>query len=182
MHFRPLTLFLTVSLFIATLYADPILNIDQPIRTLKVTNEQLKNAITNAAQEQKWVVTPEGEGQMSATYHKSDYMAKIAIKYAPTFYTINYADSKRMRYKVTSIHPTYNKLIKALQANIIRNLKAGNFETADTATQIPVSTGAVPLQEDDITVKLIKIKELYDKNLITEKEYDEKRKALIEAY
>lgn len=140
MNFKPLALLFVFALMANTLFADPILNIDQPIRTLKVSSEQMKNAIVNAAQEQKWVVTSEGEGQMSATYHERDYMAKIAIKYAPTFYTINYADSERMRYKGTSIHPTYNKLIKALQVNIIRNLKAGNFGTQAGATVVALPT------------------------------------------
>ncbi len=126
---KSLILLLTLMLSANVLYADPILNVDQPIRTLKVTNEQMQNAITDAAKEQGWVMTPEGDGQMSVTYHKSDYMAKIAVKYAPTFYTINYADSERMRYKGTSIHPTYTKLIKTLQNNIIRNLKTGDFAT-----------------------------------------------------
>ena len=140
MKSKSLIVLFVLSLFVNALHADTILNIDQPIRTLKVSSEQMKNAIVNAAQQQKWVVTPEGDGQMSATYHERDYMAKIAIKYAPTFYTINYADSKRMRYKGTSIHPTYNKLIKALQANIITNLKAGNFATVAGATPVAVSS------------------------------------------
>lgn len=124
---------LTFALLSSTLYADPILNIEQPIRTLKISDEQMKNAIVNAAQAQNWIVTPLGDGQLSATYRKRDYMAKISIRYAPTFYTINYADSVRMSYKGNSIHPTYNKLIKALQLNIISNLKAGNFATKRAA-------------------------------------------------
>ncbi len=306
-----LLLLFAVILFTKALQADAILNIDQPIRSLKVSSEQMQNAIINAAKEQQWSVTVESEGQLSAVYTKSDYMAKIAIKYAPTFYTINYADSKRMRYDGKSIHPTYNKLIKALQANIIRNLKSGDFETvAGTAATVSTavtcedsfkiegdlwsgrvfkadrqiddilkneavtqaaalimaqgfvinsstpelgvisasetkrdgrvfplnmmfteidsgllgsisistpsgsstsadgmkkymcdilndikSTGhrpksaqavtapaAVPPQGDDVPTKLVKIKKLYEDGLITQKEYDAKRKALIEAY
>ena len=182
MTFKTIALLFALSLLAGTLYADPILNIDQPIRTLKVSSEQMKTAIVNAAQEQKWAVTPEGGGQMSATYHERDYMAKIAIKYAPTFYTINYADSTRMRYKGTSIHPTYNKLIKALQANIIRNLKAGNFTMQTTASVPAAETVVSAKQEDDVRTKLVKIKKLHEDGLITQQEYDEKRKALIKAY
>ena len=179
MKLKSLVLLFAVTLFTSALYAEAVLNIDQPIRSLKVTNEQMKSAIVNAAQEQRWSVTPEGEGQMSATYHERDYMAKISIKYAPTFYTVNYADSKRMRYKGTSIHPTYNKLIKALQANIIRNLKSGDFTTeADVA---PV-TDAPAKQEDNIRTKLVKIKKLHEDGLITKEEYDAKRKVLIDSY
>ena len=181
MKLRSLALLFIFSLFANALYADTILNIDQPIKSLKVSSEQMKNAIVNAAQEQNWVVTPEGAGQLSATYHKSDYMAKITIKYAPTFYTINYADSVRMSYMGTNIHPTYNKLIKTLQANIIRNLKTGDFTAkADTAT---AEESAAPIkQEDDVRAKLVKIKKLHEDGLITKKEYDAKRKSLIEAY
>ncbi len=127
-----------------SLYADAILNINQPIRTLRVTSEQLQVAITLAAEKQKWNVTQIRRGELSATYHKSDYMAKITIKYAPTYYTINYSDSKRMRYTGTTIHPTYTKLIKALQKNIIQNLKSGNFGTP-TIRQV-ASTGPATCQ------------------------------------
>ncbi|MGB5966082.1 MAG: SHOCT domain-containing protein [Sulfurimonadaceae bacterium] len=179
MKLKSLVLLFVLTLFANVLCADAILNIDQPIRSLKVSSDQMKSAIVNAAQEQRWVVTAEGDGQLSATYHKSDYMAKIAIKYAPTFYTINYTDSKRMRYNGTSIHPTYNKLIKALQANIIRNLKAGDFTTEAGVTTV---TDAPAKQEDDIRTKLVKIKKLHEDGLITKEEYDAKRKVLIDSY
>ena len=178
MKLKSLVLLVVVLLTSSALYADPILNIDQPIRTLKVTNEQMKSAIITAAEEQKWVIIPDGEGRLSATYRKSDYMAKIAIKYAPTFYTINYADSVRMRYKGTTVHPTYNKLINALQASIIRNLKSGNFTAKSSEKEVVVP--AKP--EEDIKTKLQKIKTLHEEGLITQEEYDAKRKALIESY
>lgn len=167
------TLLSLLFLSTAALHADAILNVDQPIRTLELSNAQIKSAIVNAALEQHWAVIPEGDGRLSATYRRSNYMAKIAIIYAPTFYTISYADSKNMRYKGTTIHPTYNRLIKELQANIVRNLKSGNYASkADTTTDV----------DDDIRVKLEKIKKLYDDGLISTEEYESKRKTLIEAY
>jgi len=181
MHKKILLFILTISFFSTTLLADPILNIEQPIKTLKITNAQMKSVIEDAAKEQNWLVTPLGEGQLSATYNKRDYMAKISIRYAPTFYTINYADSTRMRYKGTSIHPTYNKLIKALQANIVRNLKTGNF-TNKTTTVDANSTQSATVNNDSIRTKLSNIKKLHEDGLITQQEYDVKRKALIEAY
>ncbi len=181
MNLKPFLQLFAVIFFTQVLQADAILNIDQPIRNLKVNSEQMQNAIVNAAKEQQWVVTTQGEGQLNAIYTKSDYMAKIAIKYAPTFYTINYADSARMRYDGKSIHPTYNKLIKALQANIIRNLKSGDFDMQPEVTAVTTSTLPVQ-QEDDIRTKLLNVKKLYDDGLITQDEYDAKRKALIEAY
>ena len=182
MHKKLLLLILTLSLVSTTLFADPILNIEQPIRTLKVTSEQMKGAIDKAATAQEWVVTPLGEGQLSATYRKRDYMAKIAIRYSPTFYTINYADSTRMRYTGTTIHPTYNKLIKALQLNIINNLKTGNFATQQAIPTQATTTTSVKSEETDIRTKLKNIKTLFVDGLITQEEYNAKRKALIESY
>jgi hypothetical protein len=166
-------------LLLATaIHADSVLNIYQPIKTLKISNEQLRSAIINAAQTQHWQVTAESEGALSARYQKSDYMAKIAIKYAPTYYSINYADSRRMRYDGRTIHPTYNRLIKALQAGIVKNLKAGNF-AAQAGSSAPASaTGP----EDELRRKLLKIKALYEEGLITKDEYDAKRKSIIETY
>ena len=134
----------------SSLNADTIINVDQPIRTLKISSAQLQSAISRAAQTQNWKVKKEREGELSATYHKSDYMAKISIRYAPTYYTINYSDSKRMRYTGTTIHPTYNRLIKALQKNIIKNLKSGNFETASSNSNAPVSCQGTFEVEGDI--------------------------------
>jgi len=124
---RLLLLFFISIFFSISLYAEAVLNIDQPIKTLKISDYQLKSAIVKACQNQNWNVRDGGEGRLSATFYKSNYMAKINIRYAPSFYTLEYADSKRMRYDGKNIHPTYNRLIKALQANIIRNLKTGNY-------------------------------------------------------
>ena len=165
-------------LLATAIHADSVLNIYQPIKTLKISNEQMRSAIINAAQTQQWQVTAEGEGALSALYQKSDYTAKIAIKYAPTFYSINYADSTRMRYDGKTIHPTYNRLIKALQAGIIKNLKAGNFAPQAGSSAPASETGA----EDELRRKLVKIKALYEEGLITKDEYDTKRKSIIDTY
>ncbi len=116
---------------------------------------------------------------MRATYHMSDYIAEVSIKYASTFYTINYADSKRMRYKRGSIHPTYNNLIKALQANIIRNLKPGNYTAQNSIAAPSTSTSSV---QDDARAKLLKLQKPHEDGLITKEEYEAKCKVLIESY
>ena len=178
MKLASLVTLLLLALLAGTLHADAILKINQPIRTLKVSNEQMRSAIVNAALAQQWQVTPEGENELSATYQKSDYMAKVAIRYAPTFYSIDYADSKRMRYDGRTIHPTYNKLIRALQAEIIKNLKTGNFATHASSDTPAEESG----QEDELRTKLIKIKKLHEEGLITREEYDAKRRSILDSY
>lgn len=169
MKHNTLVLFFTLVSLLSPLFADPILTIEQPIRQTKITNEQLKDAIISAATEQQWSIMPDGS-DLIATYRESNYMAKIRISYSPTGYTIDYADSKKLRYNGNDIHPTYNRLIKALQANIVRNIKSIQQPTADTG------------HEDDIRSRLRKLKELYEETLITQEEYDAKRKELLDSY
>ena len=172
-----LFLVLVMGITSPTLLAEPIINVEQPIKRWEMTSEQMKSIITLAAEKQGWVVTPLKENQLSASYHYSNYMAQISIHYTPDFYTIDYADSTRMRYKGNSIHPTYNRLIKALQANIVHNIKTGGFKMKTVVLQDTNST-----TKDTIRMKLTNIKKLYEEGLITEKEYDTKRKVLIESY
>ena len=166
------------------LHAEAILNVNQPIKKLKISNAQLQSVIIEAFKTQNWIVISEHNRTIRAIYRESDYMAQVKIKYAPTFYTINYADSDHMRYEGTSIHPRYNELIKALQINIVRNLKSENFDTISLTKSSPevVQPKEPAVSHESIRYKLENIKKLYEDSLITEDEYDLKRKALIEAY
>jgi len=163
-------LFLILSLLLTPLFADTVLSIDQPIRNTDITHEQLKDAIIGAATEQQWSIMPEGS-TLIATYRNSDYMASVRITYSPTGYTINYADSQRLHYDGRDIHPTYNRLIKRLQAGIVRNIKS-----------IQQRYGAVTLEDEAIRSRLRKLKEFYEEALITKEEYDAKRKELLDSY
>ena len=182
MKFNALILFFALGFFANVLGAETVLNIHQPVRNLQVTDEQMRQAIVNAANAQQWQVTSEAPGLLSAVYRKSDYMAKITINYAPTYYAIEYADSRRMRYDGRTIHPTYNRLIKALQAEIVRNLRSGNFATETGRAEAQKTESAPAGQEEDIRSKLLKLKRLHEEGLITTEEYDAKRKSLIESY
>ena len=164
----------------ASLYAEPIINVNQPIKKLKLTSLELEHSIISAATSLNWTIDSYGDGVIIATYKKSRYMAKIIIKYAPSFYSIHYLDSKRMRYKNSSIHPTYNKLIKALQKSIVSNLKSGNYQKREDSSTLKKST--YNNQYGNIQMKLITLKKLYDDSLITKKEYEIKRKTLLDTY
>lgn len=168
-----LILLLVSVLYVNALFADAVLNIYQPIRKTKVTHEQLKDAIVSAADELQWKIEPVGDG-LVATYRVSDYMARVRISYAPSFYTIDYLESERLRYDGWSIHPTYNGLVTSLQKAIVRNLKSLQKSSADAAPQAP--------EEEAIRAKLLTLKQLYEEGLITEDEYSAKRKALLDAF
>ena len=184
MYLKSFLIFLSLALLSVTLHAEPILNIDQPIKKLQLTNAQLQSAITSAAEAEKWTIMITGENVMSATYHKSDYMAKVIIRFAPTFYTINYADSQRMRYNGKSIHPTYNKLVRTLQNHIVTNLKSRSYPSAVAQNKdVPMKITQTDIETpENIHDKLANVKKFFDEGLITQEEYDVKRKSLIEAY
>ena len=167
-----------------SLYAEPIINVNQPIKKLKLTSSNLEYSIMSAATSGDWTIDSYGDGVIVATYKKSRYMAKIIIKYKPTFYSIHYLDSKRMRYRDSDIHPTYNKLIKALQKNIVSNLKNGYYPKQDssTATSKTLKNKKYNDEHQSIQMKLVTLKKLYDDSLITQGEYETKRKKLIDNY
>jgi len=165
--------FLILALLLTPLFANTVLNIDQPIRNTDITHEQLKDAIISAAAGQQWSIMPDGPA-LIATYRKSDYMAKVRITYSPRGYTIGYADSQRLHYDGRGIHPTYNRLIKRLQAGIVRNIKSIQQHSEAAAQQTTLGEG--------IKAKLRKLKELYEEALITKEEYDAKRKELLDSY
>jgi len=165
-----LILFLILTLLLSPLFADTVLTIDQPIRKTDITHGQLKDAIVDAATEQQWHIMPDGPA-LIATYRNSDYMARVRITYSPAGYTIGYADSEKLRYNGNDIHPTYNRLVKKLQAGIVRNIKS-----------IQHRSGAGSSEDEDIKSRLRKLKELYEEALITKEEYDTKRKELLDSY
>jgi len=166
-------LFLLFTFLFTPLTADTVLTIDQPIRQTDITQEQLKDAIVDAATEQQWSIMPEGS-VLIATYRRSNYMAKVRIIYSPAGYTIDYADSKKLRYDGNDIHPTYNRLIRTLQAGIVRNIKSIQQRSGAVSSQTSV--------EEDIRSRLRKLKALYEEALITKDEYDTKRKELLDSY
>lgn len=173
MKHNPLILFLILTLLSAPLFSDTVLTIDQPIRQTDITDEQLKDAIVSAATKQQWRIMPDGSA-LIATYRKSNYMARVRITYSPTGYTIHYDDSEKLRYSGNDIHPTYNRLIKKLQAGIVRNIKSIQQRSESVASQAS--------DEEDIRARLRKLKTLYEEALITKEEYDAKRKEILDSY
>lgn len=61
----------------SSLYGEPIINVNQPIKKLKLTSTDLEHAIISAATAQKWTIDSYGNGSVVATFKKSRYMAKI---------------------------------------------------------------------------------------------------------
>ena len=179
--YKKLSLIFVLLAFLSTTsLADTVLNIDQPIRKLNVSKEQVQQSILDSLDEQKWTVESDHDGRMIAKYTFSDYMAKVKITFASTYYTIDYYDSLRMRYKGSTIHPTYTKLIKALQSNIVRNIKRAHTSTPVEKVETVVEKQTS--KKKDLKSQLAELKALQEEGILTQAEYDAKRQQIISAY
>ena len=106
----------------------PVYNvIDAPIITSSssaLTIEQVRGAITKAAQEKRWRVQQMEEGHIVATIIVRKHTAVVDINYTATDYDITYKDSNVLLYDGQRIHRNYNKWIKLLDERISQNLNA----------------------------------------------------------
>jgi hypothetical protein len=86
-----------------------------------LTAEEVKDAITKAAQTKNWVVTPTVDGKLvaSLSWRNNKHTIMVEITCAPNRYSILYKDSINMDYGTwndePSIHPYYNRYVKELR-------------------------------------------------------------------
>ena len=165
------------------LQAETIFNVNQPIKRLKLSDNQVEEAIKNAAAELDWQVREESSNTLIATYRGDIYLAKIKISYQSSGYSIKYFDSTRMHYKEGDIHPTYNLLVEKLQNKIVQNLKTTTTtkDILNTPKQ-KITTLSSTEYAQNLKHKLDALKILLVDNVITQEEYDLKRKQIIDAY
>ena len=170
-------------LFSTNLYAEAVFNVNQPIKTLQLTKIQVLKAIKDAADTLDWQVKEKSSNTIIATYRGDIYLAKIKISYRSNGYSIKYFDSKRMHYEKGDIHPTYNILIQKLQNKIVYNLKSIDTSKVESPNIVQQT---VPMTStkyaDTLRNKLNALKILLVDNVLTQDEYDLKRKQVIENY
>ena len=126
---------LTVSLFIFTGCGKAVYEVRNENVPVKLTEKQMGNAISNAAERRGWIVKKVSKNVINATYFRGKYMAKVAIKYSKSTYSINYLDSKNLNYDGQKIHGTYNKWVLNLENTIDRKLtEIGSGYTSSTGS------------------------------------------------
>ena len=69
-----------------------------------------------------WIIKDAGEGRLRASYHARTHMAAVAIVYNEQTFSIEYLDSNRLGYDGQSIHRNYNRWVRNLELDILRNL------------------------------------------------------------
>ncbi|NER61640.1 hypothetical protein G3435_20175 [Pseudomonas sp. MAFF212428] len=92
--------------------------------TRPVSHEQVKQAIVQTVTKRGWSVRRVTPEQIQADILvRNTFFAAVNIDYSATGYRINYRDSRELDYKDGKIHRNYNRWVKALDNNILRELK-----------------------------------------------------------
>jgi len=170
--------------------ASPINNLkDVPI-SLKadgtsLTNQEISAAIIEGCIAKGWSPIVNEQGAIRATIAPRVHFAEVEITYTPTTYSITYVSSRNLDYKhykkkPDRIHKNYNSWIVKLSASISKA-----FHTASSsAALVPADahTGAAAERsKQDVYSELLKLDELRKKGILTDDEFEEQKKRLLEA-
>lgn len=100
----------------------PIRNIENSPVTIAgnqdVSLNQVENAIKRAGTNLGWVMKQKGKGHIVGTLLLRKHVAEVDIIYDTKTFSINYKDSKELKYNDGKIHPNYNNWIANLQRDI----------------------------------------------------------------
>ncbi len=139
---RVLVLLLAVVMFLSFVGcgAKKVLHVSEPIK-IQLSEGNVKKVIESAAKKRGWTTRNTGRGKIEAEYAKSrKYMARVSIFYDVNTYSIEYLDSKNLKYNGVKIHRTYNSLVSRLRKEINVGFKR-------------ISKGRVPNKTPRVTPK-----------------------------
>jgi len=83
-----------------------------------ISKTDIAKAIKRAGISLGWQMKDKAEGEIIGTLLLRRHMAKVSIKYTTDYYSINYLDSKKLKYDGTKIHKNYNGWIQNLDRDI----------------------------------------------------------------
>jgi hypothetical protein len=95
-----------------------------------LTAAQVQAAITAAATRRDWVVKPAGRGQLAAHIDVRQHAVDLVIRFDNKKYSLDYKDSTELGYvakagdKGPLIHPSYNKWLRTLVADIKKEIRS----------------------------------------------------------
>lgn len=123
-----------LSLFsLGALAAKPIYNLsNQPVSradSKPLTAEQVRKAIVAAGAARGWVISPAGEGALTARLTVRKHVAEAHIEYSAAAFSIAYVSSTNLDYKKNRkgeefIHRNYNRWINNLRVDTVNALMA----------------------------------------------------------
>lgn len=155
--------------------------------------KDVENAIYTSLNACGWVSKQEGKNSILASYTHNGHKAKIRIEYTTNVYFIKYVGSDDLNYSkdsngIESIHKVYNEWVESLAENIDNSLKSDSVTSLNSqgyneykSAIPPNETYKAPKQLNlGISDQLRKLKDMKESKLITDTEYEQKRKELVD--
>lgn len=96
----------------------PLRNIENTPVVYNLKLDQVKSAIMQAGIERGWVMKQIKSGEIQGELFVREHRAVIDITYSPKSYSINYVNSKNLKYTNGKIHRNYNRWINNLDKDI----------------------------------------------------------------
>ncbi len=170
--------------------ASPIKNLINVPISLKAdgtpfTDQEISAAIIKGCIAKGWSPLVNDQGTIRATISPRVHFAEVEITYTPTTYSITYVSSRNLDYrhykkKPDRIHKNYNNWIVKLSASISQAFHSNSSSTArgpaDARTDAVAERG-----KQDMYSELMKLDELRKKGILTDDEFEEQKKRLLEA-
>jgi len=95
-----------------------VLQVKEPIK-VQVSQSDARSVILEATKKRGWAVKEIGPRKIEAQYSRTNkYMARVNIFYNANTYSIEYLDSRNLKYDGIKIHKTYNSLVSGLRKEI----------------------------------------------------------------
>ncbi|MTI11037.1 hypothetical protein [Curvivirga aplysinae] len=87
-----------------------------------VTLDDVAEAIMQAGEVRGWVMEKRSSNKIAASLYIRTHVSMVDITFTETEFSIEYVDSKNLKYKNGNIHTNYNRWIRNLEHDIRINL------------------------------------------------------------
>lgn len=124
--FKTLLAIFAIGLISACAREQPVLNINNaqfPTEVAqKLSLSEIAAAISLAGKgrQDEWIIRRDSDNTMVGELFVRQHYAKVLIPFTKQSFSINYADSKILRYDGTKIHRNYNKWVGLLRDDIVK--------------------------------------------------------------
>lgn len=137
--------------------------------------DEVRTAIIKGCQARRWTAEIAGDGLIRARLNvRNKHFAVVEIPYSASSYSIIYVSSENLDYKPKreTIHRNYNKWVLNLSATI--NSQFLNLARAKSAA------APARAETEDMFDQLLKLDELRDAGVLTDEEFEEEKRKLLD--
>lgn len=112
----------TVSGLSACTTTQPIHDVEKQAVTSSASQDEVRQAIVDAATSLGWVITDDYDNEITAVLDIRTHQATVSIPYSSHDYSILYKNSINLNHSGDKIHRNYNNWVANLDREIRRNL------------------------------------------------------------